>query len=105
MGSLLRRDRPNRVRPDDRRSRPTADASGSNFVRFGRSAMTSDIGFALDTNICISILNETSEAARTGVSRLARSDFAVSSVVLFELYFGIRKSARFEQNLRVLRSF
>jgi tRNA(fMet)-specific endonuclease VapC len=67
--------------------------------------MSTTLKVVLDTNICIAILNETSQAARRRIRFLASSEFAVSSIVLFELYAGVHKSGRLEQNLRVLRSF
>jgi tRNA(fMet)-specific endonuclease VapC len=67
--------------------------------------MSRHLKVALDANICIAILNESSEAARRRIRYLAPSEFAVSSIVVFELYYGVSKSRRSEENLRVLRSF
>lgn len=67
--------------------------------------MSQQLRIALDTNVCIAILNESSEPARRRISRLAGSEFAVSSVALFELHYGVWKSDRFEENMRVLKAF
>jgi tRNA(fMet)-specific endonuclease VapC len=63
------------------------------------------VKIALDTNICIAILNDSSAAARARVSQFAPAEVAISSIVLFELYFGAHKSSRAQANLRVLKSF
>jgi tRNA(fMet)-specific endonuclease VapC len=65
----------------------------------------SAVKIALDTNVCIAVLNNSSAPARARVSQFTATEVAISSIVLFELYFGAHKSRRAEANLRVLKSF
>jgi tRNA(fMet)-specific endonuclease VapC len=65
------------------------------------------IEYCLDTNVCIALINGTSlpvrarfkEAIRTG------SVICVSTVVLHELWYGVAKSTRQEQNTARLQAF
>lgn len=60
--------------------------------------------YTLDANICIALL----KGSRALVARLKAEhprNIAVCSVVRAELYFGARKSARVQENLRVLDAF
>jgi tRNA(fMet)-specific endonuclease VapC len=61
----------------------------------------------LDSNIVIAALNEASSPAlsRVTIAMRNRDALAVSTVVLFELYFGAAKSARRERNARRVRDF
>jgi tRNA(fMet)-specific endonuclease VapC len=55
----------------------------------------------LDTNIVVSILNQ-----EVGIEqRLQGMSVVIPSIVLGELYFGARRSARVEENLRRIEAF
>lgn len=60
------------------------------------------MSYLLDTNACIALINEKPPAVRTRLQK-ALSEGArvmVSSVVAFELWYGVAKSARPEANTR-----
>jgi tRNA(fMet)-specific endonuclease VapC len=65
------------------------------------------LNFVLDTNVVVGLINGRHERlrlqARHALGRGAA--FSISSVVLFELWFGVANSARFEANANALRSF
>lgn len=65
------------------------------------------VTYALDTNAVIAIINGRPEHARERLrSALEAGDaVVVSSVVLFELWYGIARSARTQQNASALRAF
>ncbi len=58
--------------------------------------------YLLDTNICIFILNQTSPRALERMATLARSQVATSSITVYELDRGARKSAYPTENLAQL---
>lgn len=58
--------------------------------------------YLLDTNVLVGILNA-DERLLTQLSQNNESDFAISSVVLFELYYGAYKSQRTDQNLAKIK--
>lgn len=61
----------------------------------------------LDTNAVITLLNRQSSRIHDGVrrARLAGDTVAISTLVFFELWFGVAKSERREHNARRLRDF
>jgi tRNA(fMet)-specific endonuclease VapC len=61
----------------------------------------------LDTNIVIAAINQRIAGARERLlSELAHgTDIGIPSIVMFELWYGIRKSSRVEGNSAALRSF
>lgn len=61
----------------------------------------------LDTNACIALINGSPEAVRDRFRRRIGDDDPawVSSVTLFELWYGVAKSQRQEANRRRLASF
>jgi tRNA(fMet)-specific endonuclease VapC len=63
--------------------------------------------FLLDTNVCIALINERPLSVRTHFDReLSQgSDIYASSVVVFELWYGISKSLRREVNAQLLVGF
>ena len=61
--------------------------------------------FLLDTNVCIRILNGSSNAVMAALRRVPPSSVRLCSVVLAELHFGARNSSRVEQNLRTVERF
>ena len=58
------------------------------------------MNYLLDTNACIALMNGAPAPVRTRFERAvrARSQVCISSVVAFELWYGIAKSARVEVN-------
>lgn len=65
------------------------------------------MNYLLDTNVCIALLNENSPRteARVMSGLKAGSQLSVSSVSVFELWYGMEKSARRESNIRKLSAF
>jgi tRNA(fMet)-specific endonuclease VapC len=65
------------------------------------------LNYLLDTNACIALINQTSVAVRNH-SQNALShggQICVSSVVTFELWYGIAKSVRQDENMQRLETF
>jgi tRNA(fMet)-specific endonuclease VapC len=62
------------------------------------------VSYLLDTNACIALMNGAPAAVRSRFEKAIRGDFRVyiSSVVAFELWYGIAKSARIEMNTQRL---
>lgn len=58
--------------------------------------------FLLDTNACIVLLNQTSQALATRVREQLPSDIGLPAPVVFELYYGAYKSKRTVRNLELL---
>jgi len=64
------------------------------------------LSFHLDTNAVIGVLNGRPAAFRERYERVRTSeDVFLSSVAVFELWYGLARSARFEQNVGALRRF
>lgn len=61
--------------------------------------------FLLDTNACIRILNGSSTAVAARLQATSPSEVRLCAVVKAELLYGARKSARVEDNLRLLLRF
>lgn len=63
--------------------------------------------FLLDTNACIALLNgrPVSVRERLGVTIAKGHGIGVPSVVAFELWFGVEKSGRVQQNRSRLETF
>jgi tRNA(fMet)-specific endonuclease VapC len=63
--------------------------------------------YLLDTNVCIALINERPVSVRRAFDEaLARgSAIYISSVALFELWYGVSKSQRREVNSRLLARF
>jgi tRNA(fMet)-specific endonuclease VapC len=61
--------------------------------------------FLLDSNACIRILNGSSPAVAARLQATKPSDVRLCAVVKAELVYGARKSARVEDNLRLLKRF
>ena len=64
------------------------------------------MNYLLDTNACIALMNGTPAAVRIRFDKAIRanSQIYISSVVSFELWYGIAKSARMEINTRRLEA-
>jgi tRNA(fMet)-specific endonuclease VapC len=65
------------------------------------------MAYLLDTNVCIALINGTSEAARKRFERevTAGQELWVPAVSLFELWYGVAKSVHTELNARRLEMF
>jgi tRNA(fMet)-specific endonuclease VapC len=63
--------------------------------------------YLLDTNTCIALINGTPKSVRRRFHRaVAReSTFLLSSIVAFELWYGVAKSQRHESNTQRLKAF
>ena len=61
--------------------------------------------FHYDTNVAIGIIGRPGYRARHDSLAAGGERACVSSIVLFELWFGVARSNRFERNAGVLRSF
>jgi tRNA(fMet)-specific endonuclease VapC len=63
--------------------------------------------YLLDTNACIALINNKSPSVRMRLQKAFAQDakVLVSSVVAFELWYGIAKSARPEANARLVETF
>jgi tRNA(fMet)-specific endonuclease VapC len=62
------------------------------------------MSYLLDTSACIALMNGAPATVRSRFEKAIRGDFQVyvSSVVAFELWYGIAKSARIETNTQRL---
>jgi tRNA(fMet)-specific endonuclease VapC len=65
------------------------------------------VSYLLDTNACIALINEKPALVRTRLRKALSEDarVMVSSVVAFELWSGVAKSARPEANTRSVEAF
>lgn len=65
------------------------------------------MNYLLDTNACIALINRTSAAVRNRFQKAlsARAQIYVSSVITFELWYGVAKSERQDLNTQTLLAF
>jgi tRNA(fMet)-specific endonuclease VapC len=65
------------------------------------------MGYLLDTNACIALINRTSEPVRKRFSKAVESgeQVWVGSVSVYELWYGVAKSAQTEANTLRLKIF
>lgn len=65
------------------------------------------MSYLLDTSTCLALLRPKSLLVRARAERaVARGDqLVISSIVLHELWYGVHKSDRFQENALKLRSF
>jgi len=63
------------------------------------------VRYLLDTNACISYLNNPLSLVRGRLQNLLPIDVVLCSVVEAELYFGVMKSARVVENMEKLKIF
>ena len=63
--------------------------------------------YLLDTNVCIALINGATPDVRGRLEGALRSDNTIllSSIVAFELWYGVAKSQRKEQNAQRLDAF
>ena len=65
------------------------------------------MSYLLDSNICIAVLNESSQRVTESIrqAKLSGADLFLSSIVLHELWFGVAKSQRIARNAAILTEF
>ena len=65
------------------------------------------MNYLLDTNVCIALMNENSPRIEARVVKElgANSQLSVSSVSVFELWYGVVKSSRLQSNTQKLAAF
>jgi len=65
------------------------------------------VTYLLDTNACIALINDRTPSVRTRLRKALDADHEVmvSSVVAFELWYGVAKSGRPEANARLVEAF
>jgi len=65
------------------------------------------VNYLLDTNACIALINGEPAAVRTRLAKAvdAGAEVLVPSVVVFELWYGVAKSARPEANAKAVETF
>jgi tRNA(fMet)-specific endonuclease VapC len=65
------------------------------------------MGYLLDTNACIALINGTSEPVRKRFAKAVESgeQVCVASVSVYELWYGVAKSAQTEANTLRLKMF
>jgi tRNA(fMet)-specific endonuclease VapC len=61
--------------------------------------------YLLDTNACVQILTNRSPKLVDKFKQHNPSEICLCSVVISELYYGARKSAKVESNIQLLRNF
>jgi tRNA(fMet)-specific endonuclease VapC len=65
------------------------------------------VKYLLDTNACIALINDSSEKVRRRyvLAERGQASFAISTIVLHELYYGVAKSEMAPRNARALVEF
>jgi tRNA(fMet)-specific endonuclease VapC len=61
--------------------------------------------YLLDTNTCIYIINKKSNTILNKLSEIEISEMVISSITAAELYFGVEKSSKKDENLLSLNNF
>lgn len=61
--------------------------------------------YLLDTNICIYIIKNKPEKVKKRLMQIPEGDIALSSITVAELYYGVEKSSKHEQNMIALLQF
>jgi tRNA(fMet)-specific endonuclease VapC len=61
--------------------------------------------YMLDTNICIFIINKKSPRVLQKIAAQDVGDICISSITVAELFYGVYKSERIEQNHQALTQF
>lgn len=63
--------------------------------------------YLLDTNACIALINGKPQLVRSRFQKVLAADLTiqVSSIVAFELWYGVAKSARAETNAQLVETF
>ncbi len=65
------------------------------------------MNYLLDTNACIALINDKTPVVRMRLQKALAGEakVMVSSVVAFELWYGVAKSARVDANARLVETF
>jgi tRNA(fMet)-specific endonuclease VapC len=63
------------------------------------------VKYLLDTNICIYIIKKKPEEVLKRFAKLKPGDVAISTITIAELYFGIAKSSKPNENTIALQEF
>ncbi|RCJ38648.1 twitching motility protein PilT [Nostoc minutum NIES-26] len=61
--------------------------------------------YLLDTNVCIRLLNNSSQTVTTRLAQQQPKDIYLCTVVQMELYYGAYRSTQTERNLALLERF
>ncbi len=61
--------------------------------------------YLLDTNTCIYVINKKSKTILNKLSEIEISEMVISSITVAELFFGVEKSSKKEENLTSLNNF
>jgi tRNA(fMet)-specific endonuclease VapC len=61
--------------------------------------------YLLDTNTCIYVINKKSKTILNKLSEIEISEMVISSITVAELFFGVEKSSKKEENLSSLNNF
>jgi len=61
--------------------------------------------YLLDTNICIYIIKKKPESVIKKFERLKSGSIAISAITLSELYYGVTKSSKPDENMIALQEF
>lgn len=61
--------------------------------------------YLLDTNTCIYVINKKSKTILNKLSKIEISEMVISSITVAELFFGVEKSSKKEENLTSLNNF
>ena len=63
--------------------------------------------YLLDTNVCIALINDSSEKVRRRyvLAEREQASIAISTIALHELYYGVAKSEHAARNTRALAEF
>ncbi len=61
--------------------------------------------YLLDTNICICVINQRPQEVEKHFQSLHAGDIGISSITVYELFYGAYKSSKVEQNCQALMRF
>ena len=61
--------------------------------------------YLLDTNICIYLIKQVDKRLLNKFLKHSPVDFAISSITVFELWYGVHKSAKQKENREALEQF
>ncbi len=61
--------------------------------------------YLLDTNTCIYVINKKSKTILNKLLEIEISEMVISSITVAELFFGVEKSSKKEENLTSLNNF
>ena len=61
--------------------------------------------YLLDTNVCIKLINNSNQSVTRHLASHEPHEINLSSITVFELYYGAYRSQRKEKNLEILERF